>query len=179
MGLPIPCPPYLLALQPRLNTSTLHQIILSPLLLSQLFLPHCFLCMFPVAHVSNIPRTLFLGAPESRVNPEMAGRGRPHKGEVQLILSQTTSCASCALPPPAWAPFHPELLPLLPLSPLSRLVLSTPFIHGTALAHTCIWGCRESRQVEGERRRPASGPLTLSRTGVFSLDRSSLCAPGL
>lgn len=54
----------------------------------------------------------------------MAGRGHPHKGEVQLILSQTTSCASCALPPPAWAPFRSEPFPL---SLLSLACLLHPF----------------------------------------------------
>lgn len=87
---------------------------------------------------------------------------------MQFILSQTTSCASSALPP-AWAPFHSLLLPLIPTYPI---VTCSPLSSTCVHAHM-FGGCRGSKQVEGESRRIASGPCTLSGT-AFSHDRSPI-----
>lgn len=84
---------------------------------------------------------------------------------MQLILSQTTSCA---LPPLAWAPFRSYSLP----QPTTYSVINgfPPPSSIPVSAHT-FGGYRESRQADGESRRTAFGPSALSGT-VFSCDRS-------
>lgn len=130
-----------------------------------------------MAQVPDIPQTLFLG-PDSRMPPEM-GEGPLSQRRSQLILSQTTSCASCALPPAACAPFctpfRSMLLPLTPTYPMGTC--SPPPSCPCMCAHTC-GGCRESRQWrvrEGglhvilppslELSSPVTGLLSVCTTG--------------
>lgn len=80
---------------------------------------------------------------------------------MQLILSQTTSCASCALPPAAWAPFcTPFRSMLLPLTPTYPIGTCSP-------PPSCT--CMPAHMGWVQRRRAACDPPTPPQV--------CLCAP--